>query len=283
MKQIIVHLNELYKVDTDSTLEILIPDDSDCKGNELGISREVEADMMLVIPGGGYQFCSNREADAVALAYMTEGFASAILRYSLERIFPAPHKDVMAAIDYLRTHAKELRIRPDRISIVGFSAGGHLAGSYGYVYHDENVVKEMGLEGHDLAPNIIVLGYPVITTTLPTHGGTRDRITGGDPKLLEYMSIEKHITKDYPPTFIWTTLADTIVPPISTKLMDKALTEADVRHVTIIYDKIEHGSSTCQVWVNRSKCEKEYRYLKLNSSWVEASIEFIKGVYKEEY
>ena len=88
---------------------------------------------MLVVPGGGYQYCSDREGEPVALAYMAQGFNAFVLRYTADATTPIDKalQDGAAAMDYLRANAAELEIDPQQIAAVGFSAGGHLVASLG--------------------------------------------------------------------------------------------------------------------------------------------------------
>ena len=92
---------------------------------------------VLILPGGGYQYCSDREAEPVALAYLAEGFNAFVLRYTVGRDCPLDKAlaDAQAALSYLRDHAAALHIDPHRIAAVGFSAGGHLAAALGTQSH----------------------------------------------------------------------------------------------------------------------------------------------------
>ena len=104
---------------------------------------------MLVVPGGGYQYCSDREGEPVALAYMAQGFNAFVLRYTADATTPIDKalQDGTAAMDYLRANAAELEIDPQQIAAVGFSAGGHLVASLGTLLPKAQ------------RPNALVLGY----------------------------------------------------------------------------------------------------------------------------
>ena len=104
---------------------------------------------MLVVPGGGYQYCSDREGEPVALAYMAQGFNAFVLRYTADATTPIDKalQDGAAAMDYLRANAAELEIDPQQIAAVGFSAGGHLVASLGTLLPKAQ------------RPNALVLGY----------------------------------------------------------------------------------------------------------------------------
>jgi acetyl esterase/lipase len=105
---------------------------------------------MLVLPGGGYHFCSDREAEPIALAYLAEGYNAFVLRYSLQEKskFPRPLNDAELALTHIRDNAKDYGVIVDKIAVIGFSAGGHLAAS-------------LGTNGA-VRPNAMILGYPAL-------------------------------------------------------------------------------------------------------------------------
>ena len=105
---------------------------------------------VLILPGGGYMFCSDREAEPVAMPYLKAGFQAFILRYSLreDSAWPQPLRDYEQAMTLIREHAEEWHVIPDRVAVIGFSAGGHLAGA----------AATMSVN----RPNAAILGYPVL-------------------------------------------------------------------------------------------------------------------------
>lgn len=118
------------------------------------LSNATKRPAVLVFPGGGYAACGDREAEPVALAYMAEGFNAFVLRYSVgpNATFDQAFADAECAVKTIRQNEAEWGIMPDRVSVAGFSAGGHLAAALG----------TMGIE----RPNAMVLGYPCIFGTL---------------------------------------------------------------------------------------------------------------------
>lgn len=204
---------------------------------------------MLVCPGGGYSFCSAREAEPIAFRFLSEGFNCFILDYTVNHKYPAPHLELAAVIAYIRNHEKEFDLIPNSLSIIGFSAGGHLVGSYGYLYKE--LAKELNVKESLLRPFSIVMAYPVITKDTNTHEETFEIISQGDKKLIEKMNINRHVTKDYPPTFLWTTKDDDLVPYENTVVMGEALEKQKVHYQMKIYRTGWHGGSL----VNRS-CTK---------------------------
>ena len=181
---------------------------------------------MLVCPGGGYSFTSPREAEPIAFRFLSEGFNCFILDYRVNKQYPAPHLDLALAMSYIRKHEKEFDLIPNSLSIIGFSAGGHLVGSYGYLYKE--LAKEIGESESLLRPFSIVMAYPVVTFQTNTHEETFEIISGNKKEFLDKMDIIKYVDKKYPPTFIWTTLDDALVPSNNSLMMEEALKKNNI-------------------------------------------------------
>ena len=167
---------------------------------ELTLGLETNRPAIVVCPGGGYLYCSPREAEPVALRYAARGFHAFILRYSTgwDAADFSPLKEVSWVIGHLREHAAEWHIAPEKIAVCGFSAGGHLA-------------LASGLLGED-KPNAMILGYPAVN--IPNYPGVnfmlqlltgRKEVTDEDAA---YFSLENHITKNSPPVFLAATAED---------------------------------------------------------------------------
>ena len=206
---------------------------------------------MLVCPGGAYEYCSAREAEPIAFRFLSEGFNCFILDYTTKEAYPAPHLDLACAFAYIRQHEKEFDLIENCLSIIGFSAGGHLVGSYGYLYGE--IGEKLGISREFLKPYSIVMCYPVTLTNGDSEVQTKKNICGGSKALEEKMNIVNHVTKDYPPTFLWTTKDDSVVPYKNTTEMYSALKQNSVLSECHIYDSGYHGGSL----VNRSCYLKE--------------------------
>lgn len=268
----IIHLNKHYNLENDPKLEILVPylNDFNLRDKSRGI---------LICPGGGYSFVSVREADAVALAYMNNGYCTFILHYTINKPYPTPMHELACAMDYLRHNAEKYYLDKDKIAIIGFSAGGHLVSSYGYLHKNSDFLNTTNLSKENIKPNCLVLSYPVITMDIATHGGTRNVITGGKKELLNLMSVEKNIDKEYPPTFIWTTKEDTIVPYVNSTLLVDELVKHNVKHKFVLFDHLDHGKSTGSKLINEIDSKEEDLYKEL-STWVDKSLDFLDEVLK---
>jgi len=230
---------------------------------------------MLVVPGGGYQYCSDREGEPVALAYMAQGFNAFVLRYTADATTPIDKalQDGAAAMDYLRANAAELEIDPQQIAAVGFSAGAHLAASTALLWDAAPVQQALGITGTEARPNAVVLGYPVITSGKFAHRGSFENLCGADEALLQTMSLENQVRPDVPPFFIWHTVEDQAVPVENSLLLAGALKENNVPFELHLFTHGGHGSSTCTNEVNTPN-KHNNAWLPLCMGWLGETLDF---------
>ena len=171
---------------------------------ELKLGQSVNRPAIVVCPGGGYVYCSPREAEPVALRYAAKGFHAFILRYSVgwDAADFAPLQEVSWVIGYIREHAAEWHVDPDKIATCGFSAGGHLA-------------LAAGVKGEN-KPNAMILGYPAVTTPNHPMSNFMVKLLTGKKEVTDedcaQFSLEKFITKDAPPVFMMATAEDGLSP-----------------------------------------------------------------------
>ncbi|MEG1458647.1 MAG: alpha/beta hydrolase [Acetivibrio sp.] len=225
--------------------------------------------VVLLCPGGAYEFTSDREAEAVAVQFMARGFHACILRYSVApAIYPQALLELTAAVSYLRQNHREYFLDPNKIIVAGFSAGGHLAATLG-VYWQEKWLEELTGEDRDqYRPNALLLCYPVITSGEYTHVGSMRNLMGKAPskELKEKLSLEKHVTFAVPPVFMWHTWDDDCVPVENSLLFANALRKAGVSLELHLFPHGCHGLSlaneetkntnnglgvekNCQIWM----------------------------------
>ena len=249
----------------------------------VGYLREPTAEMpafatrpaMLIFPGGGYGYCSKREADPVAMQFLQAGYQTFILYYHCTDETPAPLQykpllDAAAAILYLRRNADTLHLDPEKIAVCGFSAGGHLAASSAVLAHTPAVQKALGITGDEARPNAVVLGYPVVTTSTLGHQGSTENLCGSDAALRAEMSLENQIQPGLPPFFIWHTVTDESVPVQNSLLLANALEDCDIPYELHLFAKGQHGMSTCTNEVNTPSTE--------NSAWVQLCTRWLANV-----
>jgi acetyl esterase/lipase len=207
---------------------------------------------VIVCPGGGYTgLATDKEGTQFAQWFNSIGVSAFVLKYRLGPKYRHPVElgDAQRAIRMVRARAEEFRVQPDRIGIMGFSAGGHLASSAGT--HFETVSPTAGdpIDKVSSRPDFLILGYPVISfTTSYVHRGSMRALLGDnpDPKLVESMSNELQVTAQTPPTFLFHTNADTGVPPENSVLFYMALRKAGVPAELHIYERGPHGVGLAQ-------------------------------------
>ncbi len=201
---------------------------------------------MVVCPGGGYSFCSDRENEPIALKFMVEGYNCFTLDYSIEPFgYPYQLVECAMAVAYVKKNANKLGVNKDCVAVIGFSAGGHLAGSIATLFSDENIAKILKDDKEFARPDAVVLSYPVITTKEQTHGGTAQVVSNGKQDIKEYMSLEDRVTKESVPAFIWATVDDGAVPCENSLMMASAYKKNGVDFELHVFASGVHGLSLC--------------------------------------
>ena len=202
---------------------------------------------LLICPGGGYAFCSPREAEPIALNFLPEGFNVFVLWYSVAPYkFPTQIREVAAAMELINSKAEEWNCDTEKIAIMGFSAGGHLAGHYSTKY-DCSEVREFFPKSK--APNASVLCYPVITAEKgKCHTGSFENLVGHYPLTeaeMNCFSLERCVNNNTPPAFLWHTSCDTCVPVYNSLCYANALSEHNIPFELHIFPQGQHGVATC--------------------------------------
>ena len=201
---------------------------------------------VIVCPGGGYGgVVMSYEGHEVAKWFVQQGFVAFVLKYRVApHRHPLPMHDVQRAVQWVRSSAGEHQVDPQRIGVIGFSAGGHLAATAG----TKVAAPEAGADDPVLRvssrPDFMVLAYPVISMAEGVgHAGSRRNLLGaeaGEP-LVESMSLEKQVTAKTPPTFLFHTSADTVVHVENSLRFYAALKRAGVDGELHVYREGPHG------------------------------------------
>ena len=202
---------------------------------------------VIVAPGGGYVFlAANHEGRQVANWLNSMGVAAFVLIYRLGPKYHHPIElgDAQRAIRMVRARAKEFDVLPNRVGIMGFSAGGLLASTTATHFDGGNAGAEDPVERVSSRPDFAILGYPVISFTASyTHAGSEEALLGenADARLREELSNELRVTPQTPPTFLFTTSEDTGVPAENSVAFYLALHKAGVPAEMHIFEKGPHG------------------------------------------
>ncbi len=201
---------------------------------------------VVVCPGGGYSYCSPREADPIALRFSAAGFHTFVFYYSCgdEAPYPTQLCELSAAMQYIRRHAEEWNVIPDQIAVCGFSAGGHLAASLATQWNSDLVAARTGITDGSNQPNATVLGYPVITTSWMDGCGATGRISGRDPEMAKRLNLHKFVGPHTCPSFLFHTWQDNAVPMEDSLLYAGALSKYDIPFELHIFQDGCHGMST---------------------------------------
>ena len=236
---------------------------------------------VIVCPGGGYQNLSDREAEPVALKYAAAGFQAFVLRYTVGKnaVFPTSLIDLAKTIKYVRDNAENLNVIPGKVAVCGFSAGGHLTASLGVYWNDETVLAACGAVGRELRPDLLILGYPVISTSWMENVGDYKRIAGNpdDPAIYQKLNLHTAVNGDTPPAFITHGTADEVVPVRDSLQFAAALEAHNVPFELHVFSHGTHGysaaDSTCAsgVWLDETL-----------ASWVPLSIAWLNRNFKGE-
>lgn len=200
---------------------------------------------IIVLPGGGYARRAPHEGEPVARWLRSLGISAFVADYRVAPYrHPVPLLDASRAVRYVRAHAAAWGIDPNRIGVLGFSAGGHLAATIATHFDDGEADAEDVIDCVSSRPNLAVLCYPVITMQGEhVHGGSRENLLGESPDeaLVNHLSNEQTVGPDTPPTFLWHTADDASVPVENCLLFGLSLRRHGVPFELHVYEHGRHG------------------------------------------
>ncbi len=212
---------------------------------------------ILICPGGAYTFCSDREAEPVALAFLNAGYNAFVLRYSVsqncpaEDVFTHAFAEAQEALDILHTQAEEFHIDPEQIAVLGFSAGGHLAASLG----------TMGR----VRPAAMVLGYPALTVPGKALG-------------MELPDLVEQVDAQTPPAFLFATQGDHLVPAVQSMQFACKLAERKIPYEVHVFAYGDHGFSMGTPNVSNATNPENQDA----AAWFEMSLRFLRHTFRKD-
>jgi acetyl esterase/lipase len=260
---------------------------------------------VLVCPGGGYLSCSDREAEPVALRFAAMGYHAFVLRYSTyfngERgfvanpqdmqvnpncLYPAPMRDIGQAFLTIRARADEWLVDMDKIAICGFSAGAHNCAMYAVYWQKPVICEFFGQTPAPFKPAAAILCYgigdfhlmvqdyaePMLQTIASAANFAYLGTRSPTQELLDTVSPALHVSKNTPPTFLWATAADRLVPVENTTRMANALAQAGVPFEVHIFEAGQHGLSLADPSTAGSLMEVDAdvaKWMGLAEAWLE--------------
>ena len=238
--------------------------------------------LVLVCPGGAYRFTADREAEMIALQFNSMGCHSAVLRYSCApAVFPTALTEVAASIKMIKEQSENWHVDTEKIFVMGFSAGGHQAASYGVFWNRSFVAEAVGCSTEFLKIAGMILCYPVLTSKEEyTHLESIHNLLGEDYEAKkEEMALENQVGPHTPPAFLWHTFADDAVPFQNSLFFVEAMGKAGVSAEYHLYPEGPHGLSLADESLVRpdgSGIQKECQsWMPLLKTWLRRTCERI--------
>ncbi len=181
---------------------------------------------VLILPGGGYRLRADHEGIPVAERFNSLGFSTAVLQYRVAPSFwPDPARDVLRAVQMLRGMNDAGVWKAEKVAVLGFSAGGHLAACSGVFAESVDTLANDAADEYSAKADALILCYPVISSGEFAHVDSFDALTNSTQKssLREYLSVDKRVDDSTPPTFLWHTTGDNGVPVENSLLFAEAM------------------------------------------------------------
>lgn len=222
---------------------------------------------VLVCPGGAYHHRAPHEGETIAKKFNEAGFHAFVVQYRVTPdLHPAPLEDAVRALKIIRFNAKKWKVNPDKIAVCGFSAGGHLTGSVG-LHHDKTAAPCDEIDKMPSRPDALILSYAVSSAGQFANKGSFTNLLGEnpDPKDLELLSLENHVTANTPPAFLWHTADDQGVFVENSLLFSQALSKNKVPFELHVYPHGRHGMGLATELPNVA-------------TWFGLSCEWLKGL-----
>ncbi|MDF2613359.1 MAG: alpha/beta hydrolase [Clostridia bacterium] len=250
---------------------------------------------VVICPGGAYIGITEKEAEPVALRFIAAGYHVFVLKYSIGTQigrFPAPFIDAAKSVMLIRENAKRWGVDPNKISLCGFSTGGHVAAILSATWQEEYLSKAIGADNYLFKPNALILGYPLLdmyefkVRSLENSLGMQPLLEtmfsciygtlNPDDELLKEWDCKSRVTSDMPPTFLWTTSQDTVVDVVQSLDFVKSLAINKIPHEFHVFEKGAHGLSLGDETVGYT--EADIRNNVNVHKWVDLALGWLKNL-----
>ena len=250
---------------------------------------------MIICPGGAYIGITEKETEPVALRFLSAGYQSFVLKYSIGADmarFPAPFIDAAKAVMIVRENARRWCIDPDKICLCGFSTGGQVAAILAATWQEDYLSKALGVDNQLFKPNALLLGYPLLDmyqfkiknlekstemkTLLEMIFSTAYGSLNPSKQIMEEWNCKNRITSYMPPTYLWTTSEDAFVDVEESLDFIRALSANKIPYEFHIFEKGAHGLSLGDQTVGYS--EDEMRKKGNTHKWIELALNWLKSI-----
>lgn len=264
------------------THEIIYPENENKKFYiESYVANKIDGftrDAILIIPGGGYtEVCAEREGEPIALEFLPRGYNAFVLHYSVgDEIFPRQLSEASKALIYIKENSEKFNINPERVFVIGFSAGGHLAAALGTMPNATNEMCEE--EKIDCSIAGIMLIYPVITPKY-TKGVFCNMLNNKNPTFedLSICDILNYVSKKSSPAFIVHTSNDEIVDVRNSLALANAYAKNNIQFELHIFPDAPHGIALGN---EITKCGVDKWCNKRIAKWMENAVSWARSIKK---
>lgn len=235
---------------------------------------------VVICPGGGYlNVMSQREGEPIAMEFLARGYQVFVLEYSVNSVvFPVQLLELSASVAYIRRNQGEFGVDIHNISVIGFSAGGHLACSLGVFWQLPLSYEALHLNYEENKPNQLILAYPVISTDPScVHVGSFENLMGSklediSQELLEQLSLERHVTDNMSKTFVFHTFSDQVVSVENSLCLLSAMKKNQVLCEGHLYQQGFHGIALA----SHLTTENQHYILPHVASWLPLALDWLE-------
>ncbi|WP_125761896.1 alpha/beta hydrolase [Companilactobacillus hulinensis] len=236
----------------------------------------VKHPVVIICPGGGFTFHSDREAQPIALKFASEGVHALVLHYQLitnnETVYPLALQELATTLNWLKSQADIHLIDLNKIILIGFSAGGQIVANYNSLMTDPETVQKIFSDPIEVQPKVNVLCYSVIDLTLGYPDSTEYAEQISSDKI--YWSAQEHLTSNSKPTFIWQTVDDETVPVLNSITYAQKLNAIGIPYELHLFGSGRHGLSLASR-VTQHPGEDSY-VVPADAKWWELCINWLK-------
>ncbi|APX71195.1 alpha/beta hydrolase [Companilactobacillus allii] len=238
--------------------------------------KQVNHPLVIIFPGGGFTFQTDREAQPIALKFASEGFHAIVLHYQLiendTQVYPLALQQTATTLNWLKSQAKKHNIDLNKIILIGFSAGGHVVADFNSIMTNAETKERVYPDSLSVMPAANILCYPVIDLSAGYPQTVKERLAISRDTF--FWQSQRHLTKYAKPTFIWQTVDDKTVPVNNSFLYSEKLNELNIPFELHLFESGRHGLSLGTYVTQRPGNEEHIN--KYVAKWWELVVNWLK-------